>query len=184
VEKIRGNLRLEFLCGQRGVLAARTSYNALDRAARSLSARLDEVPELVAGTLERLKDAEKTRRKLESEVAAYRGRELFDKTNPNERGLRVFERIVPQGPLGDDVRNEANGFTAGSKALYVAVSEVPSSIMLSASSDAGVDCGKLIKTVLSEYSGRGGGSATMAQGSFTGDATTVCKRVRELLSAV
>jgi alanyl-tRNA synthetase len=184
VEKIRGNLRLEFLCGRRAILAARTSYNALDRAARSFSARLDEVPDLVAGTLERLKDAEKTRRKLDSELAGYRGRELFDKTNPNERGLRVLERIVPQGPLGDDVRNEANGFTAGSKAVYVAVSEVPSSIMLSASSDAGVDCGKLIKTVLSEYSGRGGGSATMAQGSFTGDATTVCKRVRELLSAV
>ena len=181
VDKIRGNVRLEFVCGGRAVRAARSEYNALDRAARAFSARLDEVPELVASNLERLKDAEKTLRKLESELAGHRGRALYSDTNPNERGLRIVEKRFAQGPLGEDVRNEANAFTSGSKAVYIAVADSPPSAMLATSADANIHCGNSLKQALAEFSGRGGGSQTMAQGSFAGDTAAFIARLRELL---
>ena len=47
-EKIRGNVRLEFLCGNRAIRRARADFTALEAAARSFSASPDEVPVLVA----------------------------------------------------------------------------------------------------------------------------------------
>jgi alanyl-tRNA synthetase len=183
VDKIRGNLRLEFLCGGRAVSRTRSEYLALDGAARVFSAKWDELPDLLAANLERLKEADKTRRKLESEIAGLRGRALHGETNPNERGLRVVERRVGQGPIGDDVRNEANAFTAGGKAIFVAVSDAPASALIAASADTGIHCGNVLKPVLAEFSGRGGGAATLAQGSFSGDPDVFLRRLSDALLA-
>ena len=38
-------------------------------------------------------------------------------------------------------------------------------MLLAASADAGIDCGKVLKAALAEAGGRGGGSPRMAQGS-------------------
>jgi alanyl-tRNA synthetase len=183
LDKIRGNVRLEFVCGNRAVQAARADYNVLDRAARAFSARFEEVPALIAANLERLKETDKTLRRLEGELAAYRGRALYAETAPDARGLRIVEKSIAQGPFGDDVRSEANAFVGGGKAIFIALAEAPASILLAASADANVHCGNVIKRVLAEFAGRGGGAANLAQGSFTGDTQAFRARLRELLAA-
>jgi alanyl-tRNA synthetase len=183
VDKIRGNVRLEFLCGGRAVHRTGAEYTALDRAARAFSARWDEVPELVAANLDRLKEADKTRRKLESEIAGFRGRALHGETRPNERGLRVVARRVGQGPIGEDARNEANAFAAGGMAIFIAVSDQPTSVLVATSADTGIHCGNVLKAVLAEFSGRGGGAATLAQGSFSGDPDAFLRRLSDALLA-
>ena len=183
IDKIRGNLRLEFVCGRRAVETARSDYNALDRAARAFSAKLDEVPQVAASMLERLKEAEKTRRKLEMDLADFRGRALYSETAPSNNGVRIFEKLLPTGPLGEEIRNEANAFTAGAKSVYIAIAESPASAMLAASPDANVHCGNVLKQALANFGGRGGGSQTMAQGSFTGDTRGFARLLRDLLTA-
>ncbi len=184
VDKVRGNVRLEFLCGMRAVRQSRVEYTALDAAARALSTLPKEVPALVTVTLERVKDADRSRRKLEAELFKLRGEALHRQTEPNEHGVRIAEIRIGKGPIGDDVRTQASAFAASGKAIYLAVCDDPGSILVAASADSGIHCGNTLKQVLTEFSGRGGGAATLAQGSFPGsEADAVCRKLRGALFA-
>jgi alanyl-tRNA synthetase len=161
-EKIRGNVRVEFLAGMRAVTRAHADYDALSRIAQSFSAALDETPALVAANASRLADLEKARRKLAGELATLRGTQLYSETQPDGSG---FRRFTHRGPITDELRMEAQGFTRNSRSLFLAVCPDPPSLLLAASSDSGINAGALLKQLLDECGGRGGGSATIAQGS-------------------
>ncbi len=163
LDRIRGNMRIEFLCGARAVERARADFEALSSIARSFSAPLDETPALVDSQREKLLDAERARRKLATELAQAKGRELYSGTPPGPDGVRRVERRVRT--LDDDVRAEAQSFTAGHKSVFLAIGENPPAVLLAASADSGVKAGELLKAALIQAGGRGGGSATMAQGS-------------------
>ena len=163
LDRIRGNQRIEFLCGLRAVKRARADFEAISSVARAFSAPPDEVPALVATQLEKLQDSEKARRRLATELAQARGRELYAATAPGPDGIRKVVRRVAS--LTDELRAEAQSFTAGPKSVFLALGENPPAIMLAASPDSGINAGEFLKGALAKAGGRGGGSATMAQGS-------------------
>jgi alanyl-tRNA synthetase len=119
---------------------------------------------MVAAQLEAAKAGEKTRRKLELELAAYRGKELYTTTVPGPDGMRRAIERLDVGNL-EDLRAVAQNFTAQTKAVFVATLKDPPSVLLAASADSGVDAGKVLKAALTEAGGRGGGNARIAQGS-------------------
>jgi len=164
IDKVRQTTRVEFLCGGRAAARARADYDALSKAAQLFSAPLDEVPGMVAAQLEASRSAEKARRKLELEMAEYQGRELYLAEAPGPDGVRRASRRAESGSL-EDLRAIAQSFTAQPKAVFLAALNDPHSVLLAASEDAGVDCGKVLKAALAEAGGRGGGSARIAQGS-------------------
>ncbi|HLG99315.1 MAG TPA: alanyl-tRNA editing protein [Bryobacteraceae bacterium] len=164
LDRIRGNMRIEFLCALRAIARARSDYEALSAVARTFSSPLDEVPALVNTQREKLTESERLQRRLENELAQARGRELYASTAPGPDGVRRAERSVDA--ITDALRSEAQAFTGGSKAVFLAIAGDPPALMLAASSDSGVHAGNLLKTVLFAAGGRGGGSATMAQGSL------------------
>jgi alanyl-tRNA synthetase len=163
-EKVRQTVRVEFLCGGRAVRRARADYQALNRVAQLFSASLDEVPAMVAAQLDTACAAEKAHRKLEFDLAAYQGRELYQNTAPGPDGVRRLVRRVSDGSL-EELRALAQNFTAQPQAVFVATLANPPSVLLAASADAGVDAGQMLKAALAVVGGRGGGSAQMAQGS-------------------
>ena len=163
-EKIRQSVRVEFVCGGRAVGRARADFEALSRIAQLFSAPVDEVAPMVAAQLEAAKAGEKTRRKLELELAAYRGKELYTTTVPGPDGMRRAIERLDVGNL-EDLRAVAQNFTAQTKAVFVATLKDPPSVLLAASADSGVDAGKVLKAALTEAGGRGGGNARIAQGS-------------------
>ena len=164
IEKIRQSVRVEFLCGGRALRRARADFEALSKAAQIFSAPLDEVPGLIASQLETARAADKARHKLELELAAFQGRELYHATEPGPGGFRRVTRRTGRGNL-EEIRAVAQNFTSLPKAVFVAVVEDPPSILLASSADSDVDAGKLLKAALSEAGGRGGGTARVAQGS-------------------
>ncbi len=168
LDRIRGNLRVEFLCGLRAVERARSDFEALSTVARSFSTPLDEVPSLVEAQRERLLETERAHRRLASELAQARGRELYAKTPVSADGIRRVSRRVAS--LSDDLRVEAQSFAAGSKAVFLAIGEEPPALMLAASADSGVHAGNLLKNAVAAAGGRGGGSPIMAQGSVVSKA--------------
>jgi alanyl-tRNA synthetase len=165
LDRAHGNVRIEFLCGRRAVRRARADYEALARAARSLSAALDEVPALAATQAEALAAAQKARRKLAIELAGIRGRELYSSTSANAAGRRCHLLRI-KGALDDEVRALAQGFTAGANACFLALSEQPPAALLAVSGDAGLDAGNVLRQAVSARGGRGGGNAQIAQGSL------------------
>ena len=178
LDKVRQTVRVEFLCGGRAVRRARADYEALSETAQLFSAPLDEVPAMVAAQLETARANDKARRKLELDLAAYQGRELYLATAPGADGVRRVTRRVVKGSL-EELRAIAQNFTAQPKAVFIATLADPPSVLLAASADAGIDAGKALKAALAEAGGRGGGNARIAQGSVAEAA--VLDRVLEKL---
>lgn len=165
LDKIRGNVRVEFVCGARAISQARTEFEALSRTARVLSCPLAETPALVQSQVERLAGAERQRTKLAIELAAFRGRELYALAEPGPNGIRLHQREIG-GALTDEVRAEAQAFVCGERAVFLALSSNPPTVLLAVSSGVSFHAGETLKTLLAEHRGRGGGNAVIAQGSL------------------
>jgi alanyl-tRNA synthetase len=165
VEKIRGSVRVEFLCGMRAVRRSREEFSALSAVARLFSAPAEETPGLVAALQEQVRESEKSRRKLALEAAGYRGRALYQEAAAGARGRRSHLDRRAAGALDEEVRAVAAGFCSQSNAVFIAATEDPPSLLVTASSDAGLHAGNVLKELLAASGGRGGGSALSAQGS-------------------
>ncbi|MBA3972946.1 MAG: hypothetical protein C0504_01860 [Candidatus Solibacter sp.] len=166
LDKIRANVRVEFLCGRRAMRRARLDYEALDAAARVFNAQLDDVPALAASVAGQVKEAGKERRKLGLELAGLRGRQLWESQAVSPTGRRVYIDERASGALDDEVRALALSFTAQPGAAYIATSLDPPAALLAVSEDTGLHAGNLMKPLLSELGGRGGGNNRTAQGSL------------------
>jgi alanyl-tRNA synthetase len=164
LDRIRGNLRIEFLCGGRAVARARSDFEALSQIARIFSAPLDDGPAMVEAQREKLQKTDRTRRRLATELAQASGRELYVETSPGSDGIRRVLRRVES--LSEELRAEVQSFTSSGPAIFLALSENPPSVLLAASKDGDVHAGNLLKRALTEAGGRGGGNAALAQGSL------------------
>ena len=162
LDKIRGNARVEFVCGRRALQLARADYRTLASIARTLSAPIDRTPELIEAQAQRVKSLEKTCQRLGVELAARQGQELHAATPPQESGLR---RVTQQGAIDDAMRARAQAFAAMGQAVFLAVSTDPPSVLLAASPDSGIHAGERVQAAVTAVGGRGGGNASLAQGS-------------------
>lgn len=169
-EKVRGNIRLEFLCGGRSVRRARTDYDQLNSIAQAFSSSLDDASSLVTATLGRLQESEKSRLKLAAELAQARGRQIYRDTEAGAEGIRRYWKCIAAGGIDEETRWEAQSFAAQPKAIYLAVCENPVTLLLAVSPDSGIRAGEWLNLRLKQAGGKGGGNAQMAQGSLPGTA--------------
>jgi len=102
------------------------------------------------------------RRQGES-LAAYHAAELHAATPPRADGLRIVVQRITSG--ADSKRSVALAFAPLTRAVFIALSPSPPSVLVATSVDSGVDAGKVLKPLLERVGGRGGGSARLAQGS-------------------
>jgi alanyl-tRNA synthetase len=181
LDKIRGNVRIEFVCGMRAVHRARTDYDLLSRVARVFSSTLEDAADLAASQAERLAESEKARRKLWLEGASSRGRQLYVQTVPGGGGVRVHER--KERSASDALRVEAQAFVAEGSAVFLALIDEPPSLLLAASQDSTIVAGAVLKPLLEGCGGRGGGNAQVAQGSVPDiiSRDAVAEKLRQLV---
>lgn len=165
-EKIRGNTRLEFVCGLRALHQARADFRTLQELSRQLSAPASDTPSLVSAQLERIKALEKANQRLASEIAQREGREQWAATAPDAHGIHRAVEHVEQGAIDDALRTRAQAFVAQGRAVFLAVSKNPPSVLLAASADSGVHAGDRVKSAVTAAGGRGGGNQALAQGSL------------------
>src|SRR5690606_21066253 len=136
VERVRGNARVACVCGGRGLRRAREDHARLTRLALDFSARPEEVPALVTGLRERERALRAALRRAEEELAGFRARALYERTEPAEDGVRRAVERHPAGGL-DGLRALANAFIALPKAVLVAAVDEPPALLLAASEDSG-----------------------------------------------
>ncbi|HXP87438.1 MAG TPA: alanyl-tRNA editing protein [Bryobacteraceae bacterium] len=164
LDKIRGNVRLEFVCGLRALGRVREDYRLLAALSRTLAVPLEETPAAAATLVERNKALEKSTARLATELAGREGADLHRSTEPDADGIR---RITQRGAIDDSMRARAQAFVAGSKALFLAVCDDPPSLLLAASADSGVHAEECVKAAVTAAGGHGGGNAALAQGSVS-----------------
>lgn len=176
LDKIRGSVRIEFLCGVRAIRRARADYQALLKVAQLFSAALDETPDVVARQQQRLVDLEKSYKKLSTEAAEREGHDLYASTEAGVDGLR---KAIRNGRIDDEMRVAAQAFTTGKRAVFLVFSNDPPSVLMAASKDAGIHAGSLVNAAVTANGGRGGGSPTLGQGSVP--SPEALDRIRALL---
>ena len=162
LEKIRGNVRIEFVCGLRAIRHARQDFRTLSEISRLVSVPFEETAGIVAAQVDKAKALEKSVQRLAAELAQREGRELYAATAADAEGIR---RAIQRGTIDDAMRARAQAFVAGPKAVFLAVCDHPPSVLLAASADSGVHAGDRVKAAVTAAGGRGGGNQGLAQGS-------------------
>ena len=152
-EKIRGNTRVEFVCGSMAVRRARMDFELLTAAGRAFSRPLEEVPAAVTALQETARESAKAAKGMALELAGYRGRELYASAG-GEGVRRHWEKLAV---VEESTRALAQAFVGCGPGVFLASG---GGTVLIASSDPSLHCGNLLKQF-----GRGGGSAALAQGS-------------------
>ncbi len=147
-EKVRKALRIEFYCA--------------GRARHFLRSRLAKSEEDCAAAKERLAEADKQRRRLALEVAGAEGRRQYTVRVGGGRVTWVEE--VPD--LGEEARARLSAFLEGEGALGLFYVKQTAAMLVGAHPGLGLNCGELLKSVLADLGGKGGGSPKLAQGTL------------------
>ena len=163
-ERVKKNVRLEFLCGARAVRRARADLDLVAQLAGQLSAAAEELPALVDAQRAELKEAVAARRELEEDLAMLRARELHAAAMPDGSGVRSIVLHEERGPI-DRLRPLAQAVATMPRALFVGWTAHPPSLLVAASGDSGLDAGRMLKSSLERVGGRGGGNARIGQGT-------------------
>ncbi|MFN2567377.1 MAG: DHHA1 domain-containing protein [Gemmatimonadaceae bacterium] len=182
IDRVKKQVRLEFVCGLRAVRRARADFELLSRLGQGLSASIDEIPALVESQADRLRAADGQRRRLEAELHAYRARLLYEAAERDESGVRRAVQRRETGSL-EALRGLAQAYCVLPKAVLIGAVDDPPAVLLAASEDSGIDAGRVLKAALASVGGRGGGSPRMAQGSVPG-AEVIPKVIEAVVEAV
>jgi alanyl-tRNA synthetase len=169
IERVRKVMRLEFLCGLRAIDRARADYDLLSELSAQLSAAAQELPQVLDTQRLELKTARSSLRETEALLDNYRARDLYQNAAPDPGGMkRVLLR--DSGSSLEELRRLAQVFSTLPMAMFIGVVTEPPALVLSTSSDSGIDAAGVLKGLLSAVNGRGGGSARVAQGTVPGKA--------------
>jgi alanyl-tRNA synthetase len=162
VEKVRGNARVGFVCGNRAIRRAQSDLRALTRTAQSLGTSLENVEALVVAISQRLAEAEKLRQRFETEAATRAGLDLYAGTSVSSDGIR--RRLASEAIIDELARTKAKSFI--SQPGGVLLMHGADSVLVACSADSGINAGALLKQALTKFGARGGGSPTFAQGNL------------------
>lgn len=164
IERLRQRMRVEFVCGGRAVARARADYRALSAMASAFSAGIDDVAGIVTAAQRELVEARNREGRLAAELAGYRAEALWEAATPGGTGVRVIREHITNGGV-DSLRALALALGSLERAIFIGTCDEPPSVIVSASRDSGLEAGARLKAALTTVGGRGGGSATLAQGS-------------------
>ena len=158
-EKIRGNLRFEFICGGRALRDYQEKTRTARHAAVVFSVADRDVPAAIEKAQAEVKALKKRARRLEERVAAFEAgqmvreaqgkviRAVFEDRSPEEARFLALN-IIRQGAF---------------LVLFAAPGEGRSHIILAASEALGLDARTLIPAISGVLEARGGGSPSLVE---------------------
>ena len=164
-ERMRGGVRLSFVCGSRAIEAAGADFRMLAELGQSLSTAPTEIGASIARLQADNKVAAKERGALLASLADLEAASLAAASGGNA----VVHTLDTQLPGRDALyakllasRLVAQGVRV---ALVIAPEPERASVVLASAAGA-LDCGTELRTSLADFQGRGGGNREMAQGAL------------------
>jgi alanyl-tRNA synthetase len=166
-ERVRKSLRMEFFCGFRALRQARADRKLLGQLAGQFSAAREDLPQLILSRAEALKESQSALGEVQQQFDLCRARELYREAAPDAAGIR---RTIVRGSGArlEEMRGLAQAFATLPMAIFIGAVESPPAVVLAASQDTRVDAAEVLKGLLGSVGGRGGGSASLAQGVLPG----------------
>ena len=183
-EKVRGGLRLEFVCGRRALREFRSLRDAVTGSQRFLSVSPADLP----GAIERAQGDNKALRKtikdLQDSLAVHEAAQLVARA-PLVGHVRVVVEAVPgQDQGGLKAMATAAASAPGVVAALLSATN-PAVVVIARSPDVALDASALLKTLTGLHGGKGGGKPDLAQGGGLAAAPdALCAQVRQLIDAM
>jgi alanyl-tRNA synthetase len=182
-ERFKGGQRLEFLCGGRALGRFRVLRDGLDGAARRLSAGLEELPTAIERLQGEAREMRRAHAVLQGELARYRAKELASAAQPAPFGSLVLQTIDADA---NGLKSLASAIASRPGFVVVLVSTaVPRLALVARSPDVvGVNAGDVLKALINQFGGRGGGKPDLAQGgNLDGSVDAILDAARRALQA-
>jgi len=186
LEKVKNNWRVEFVCGNRAIRAARSDAGLLNDAARQLSCGAAEVPAMVARALEERQSGHRARQRLTEELAEVQALMLLATEGQAGKSGRpgVISKILEE-PDASYLRLLATKIVA-QPLVRAILGTRAGHVIFAQSKGLDGDMNVLLRDCLSTAGGKGGGTRDFAQGSLPDPARveSVIQRALESLQRI
>ena len=161
--KVRQDWRVEFVCGGRAERAARKDFLLLREAAEKLSCAPEEIAAAAARTLTERDANFKSLRGVQQRLAEAEATLALQTVRPDARGLRVESRVV-EGSSAEYLGFYSTAFTKSENAVAILATADGGHLLFAEHPSARKDMNELLKKVLDEIGGKGGGTHDFARG--------------------
>lgn len=160
VEKYKGNSRIYFKCGSRALNDYAKKHEIISELVKLLSSDEDNIISQVDSMIKTIKEKSRTISDLKSKFCELHVKDILLNFSGNiytkVYEVKSFEEVSEIGKLLGE--NNVDALIA---------TTVDNNILLLANHDNSIDCGKVFKEHIKTFNGKGGGSKSRAQGSFS-----------------
>lgn len=163
--KIRQDWRLEFLCGERVARAARADYETRRGIAEKLKCSLEEVSSAVEKALAERDASFKSANARGERLAEFEAEKIVRETPADANGVRVVARVM-EGMEASFVVLLAPAIAAQEKTVALIARRECGHVLFGQHPGVGKDMNALLKKVLGEVGGKGGGTKDFARGAL------------------
>ncbi len=180
-EKVKGGLRVSFVCGRRALDELRLLRDAVAGSLRALSVVPAELPEAIRRLQADGKALRKRAGELQIALAGQEAERLLALATPSEPAPVVA--AVMDGWEAGGLRAIASSLIArGPVQVVLATAEQPLSIVVAQSSPTGAAAADVVARLTARFGGRGGGNRELAQaGGLAGPPQAVLDAARRVL---
>lgn len=158
-DKIRGNMRFEFLCGRRALQDYAWKNRSLAVMGQQLSVHEKDISASVEKMVQEIKQAKKRMRKLQERLAVYEAQEVIQKATG-----RIIREIWTEKSPEEGKLLALNIIRAGEFAVLFGIRGEENDRLIFASSEKlPLDMRELVPVVFSRVGGKGGGSPSLVE---------------------
>jgi alanyl-tRNA synthetase len=158
-DKIRGNMRFEFLCGRRALRDYSWKNRSLLATSLKLSVHEKDISASVEKILQEIKQSRKRMRKLQEQVAVYEAQQIIQKATS-----RILKEIWTEKTPEEGKLLALNIIRAGEFAVLFGIRGEENDRLIFASSEKlPLDMRELVPIVFSRVGGKGGGSSSLVE---------------------
>ncbi len=182
--KVRQDWRVEFVCGGRASRAARHDFQLLRQTAEKLSSAPEDI---VASALRAIAERDanfKMLRALQERLAETEAALALQAAPHGANGSRVFSRVF-EGVPADYLGFFGTAFAKAEKVIALLATAEDGHLLFAQHPSAGKDMNALLKQVLEEAGGKGGGTRDFARGRLKDGAAAgrALSLAKEMLAA-
>ena len=182
IERFKGGLRVGFVCGARALDAYRAVQNVVDSSVRLLSVLPDEIPAAIEKMQAGARSQQKAQEALQERLAIHEAAALA--SSGEKIGRVTFVGAAVAGWDAAGLKKLASSVANRPATAAVLLSAgPPASIVISRSQDLAFDAGAVMKQLLEQFGGKGGGRGSMAQGGgLNAEPHVILEAARDLIS--
>jgi alanyl-tRNA synthetase len=181
--KIRQDWRVEFVCGQRAERAARHDFALTRRVAEILGCATTEVADASERAIAERDTHFKNARAALQRLAEADATLALQSSMPGLNGTRLIARVFEEEAQMEYLTHFATQLAKSEKTIGLLADAAEGHLLFAQHPSAGKDMNAMLKQVLQEFGGKGGGTRDFARGRLSepGRCAAAVARAKELL---